>query len=466
MKKNIIFVVGLLVTFMGFIACSDDKEDEQTGKITGGKTNVMFAVDQEKLEFEVEESELRLKITSLVEWECEKEGDWFEVVRYEGDKIMGVIASTNNSVEKREGKLTFKAKGMNDVVLPVMQAAAAEATLTLSRINIVLPKKENKETVTIETNQASVKIEESTMPADWSVTLAKNNKSMEIVVPENTTGTDIVGKFTVVAGVESNTKKIEVTLKQIATEPVTLNATGYRVRVADMGGLSGTAKDDWCTVTKDGEDLLVAATANIGGEDRETEITFGDGSSLLVLQTSETYNTGDVFKYNGKPVGMVIKYENGELVVLSLKDKKVVWSTEYVQLGTSGAGVATDYYPIVKKIEGWQKKYPAFAFCEELDKETGMEGWALCTGVRDATSGCWLIFQGMDYKIVIEGLKKIEGASEFIAGAYWTATENSQELALLWNFSGDVPAAWPIGRDKAREGISRPFWKYKITQNF
>lgn len=468
MKKNVILIVGLLVMFIGGISCSDDKEEE--------KPVVTLAVDLDKLEFGVEEMELRLKVTTnAANWEYIVEGDWFEVEKYSDNKYLRVTAKTNNSVEKREGKITIKAEGGTEIVVPVMQAAAAAATLELSSTEVFFTKTGGQETLTIETNQALVRVDEVALPEGWSVEIATDNKSLIIETPENTTGEIIEVTFEVVAGVESNQARVPVTIKQVLIDPVSLNATGYRVKLDGMGKIGGTAKDSWCIVSVDGDDLLVSAGMNVGGAMRETEIEFGDGLILPVIQTGETYRTGDVFKHNGQLVGVVVSNDEDGLWVVALEAKEgLVWSTEAVSLGITNK--ITSAYEKVKEINDWQSKYPVFAYCEEMDEKTGMEGWSLSEGdPGEMNWDTWeqtpinpsavlhKFYKDDIYTIVNNALKNIEGASE-VTGWHWTSCVNESggvDAVYQWNVKGTKTVSVP--RSKSSQGVmTRCFWNMKL----
>ena len=249
-KTNIMknwFLYLCLAMFSVFFACSDDKEEGEDEKF-------MLTVDKEKLEFEAGTTEgmmERIRVTTNAEdWtvDVEMEGDkkWFSVTKLD-QQWLEVVAEVNNSVEKREGKLLIKSVGNPDKVIPVLQSAAAEATLELSKNVIIFDKAGGSEAITITSNQAAIRLE-NVEKEDWfSVTLVEDNKLFTVEVKENADGEPNETKFNVVAGIdEENQKVIEVTVKQV--DAVVLNASGYRIVLdAPAGATTAESSEDWCT---------------------------------------------------------------------------------------------------------------------------------------------------------------------------------------------------------------------------
>lgn len=443
MKKSSLLSVFLLSIFLGFISCSDDKEG-------GGPVNTL-TVTPEKIEFEAKGGkEIQLKVeTSAPSYTYTVEGDWFEIKEYQDNKYLGVIAHENTSLEMLEGKITISAEHAIDKVISVLQSGADTATLYLADSVLLLAKDgvEGK-TIRLETNQASVKIKNEgaeTLPSWCSVELAADNKSLTVSVKENDEGQTRDVVFYVVAGIEGNQieKKIEIT--QSAYNVLHLNATGYRLKLTGMNGIEATPQDEWCKVSVDGDILSVSAGDNIGGSTRKTEIELSDGSKLWVEQSAESFNSGDVFKYNDIPVGVVVSNDEDGILILALEEKEeVAWSTEDpVGLNSHQENA----YEVVKQKENWKELYPAFAYCAEMDEKTGMEGWNLgeyfYEGYTNTNSPFGKLFA--NHEVVKNALDKIEGAAKFdIANTdkeyatcgYWTSSPNSEWEAYGWGVSG------------------------------
>ncbi|MBR7183251.1 MAG: DUF1566 domain-containing protein, partial [Alistipes sp.] len=113
--------------------------------------------------------------------------------------------------------------------------------------------------------------------------------------------------------------------------------------------------------------------------------TFGDALTLQTPTaqkggiTSAPYKVGDYYN-DGIKEGVVFKVsadgKHGKIVSMTQSGKKLLWSSDkYEQDRLIGANSKTDgayNMQIVKKIAGWQTKYPAFKWCADLG-----EGWYL-----------------------------------------------------------------------------------------
>lgn len=434
MKKCNLFVCLFLSIFLGFISCSDDNDD-------GGTVNTL-TVTPEKVEFEAKGGkEIQLKVeTSAPSYTYTVEGDWFEIKEYEDSKYLGVIAQENTSLEMLEGKITISAEHAVDKVISVLQSGADSATLSLSDSVILLAKNgvEGK-TIQLETNQARVEIKNEgaeTLPAWCSVELAADNQSLTINVSENDEGQTREVVFYVVAGTEGNQieKKIEIT--QSAYNVLYLNATGYRLKLTGMNGIKATPLDEWCEVAVDGDILSVSAGDNIGGSTRKTEIELSDGSKLWVEQSAESLNSGDVFKYNDIPVGVVVSNDEDGILILALEEKEdVAWSTEE-PLGLNSH--QKNAYDVVKQKENWKELYPAFAYCAEMDEKTGMEGWYLGEYFYDGHTNTNTPYGKLyaNFNVVKDALDKIEGAAKF------DIAHDDKDFAICGYWTSSVEGEW------------------------
>lgn len=468
MKKYNFLVVMLLSMFVGFTACSDDNDDPQPNTLT---------VTPAKLEFEAKGGvEMQIKVeTSAPAYTYVVKGDWFEIKKYDDTKYIGVIAKENTSLEALEGKITFSAENAVDQVVTLLQSAAAPAELSLSEAEITVSKTAvEKKDITIETNQANVTIKDLESLPEWCTpTLSDDNKTLSISMTLNETGKTRSTSIFVVAGVEGNSIEKEIKVVQSAYDVLHLNATGYRIKLNGMTGITATVQDSWCLATIDGDVLAVSAGDNMGGSVRKTEIELSDGSTLWVEQSAETYKTGDVFKFNDQPVGVVVSNDEDGLLILSLEEKeKVQWSIEE-PLGLNAH--QKNAYEAVKKIDGWKEKYPAFAYCAELDEKTGMEGWCLGEYFNNNTQTNANTPYGKlyaNYETVREALKTIEGAAlfdepdSFGKGRHWTSSTNAEfeewdgASVYVHSIYETRMSFTSTNADYGAEYCARCFWKF------
>lgn len=364
-----------LLVFPVFFACSDDKEEGEDEKL-------ILTVDKEKLEFEAGTTESfmeRVRVTTNAEdWtvvaEMEGEEKWFTVTKMDR-QWLEVVASVNHSLEKREGKLLIKAEGCPDKVIPVLQSAAAEATLELSKNVIVFDKAGGDEKITITSNQATIRLEE-VEEADWfEVSLAEDNKSFSVKVEKTEKSEVNVTTFKVIAGVEGNQKEIEVTVKQV--DAVVLNASGYRVVLDAPDGITIVkSSESWCTAELNAGKLLIGASGNVGGTTRSATVTLGEDVVINVEQEGGEFKPGDIFKHNGVAVGVVVSHDEDGLLIIALEEREMQFCAK-IPHSILEMGFDPIYNKAKEGYEDWKDVFPVFAYCAEMDEQTGMEGWCL-----------------------------------------------------------------------------------------
>ena len=175
--------------------------------------------------------------------------------------------------------------------------------------------------------------------------------------------------------------------------------------------------------------------------------TFGD---TLTLQTptaqkggitSAPYKVGDYYN-DGKKEGVVFKVsaggKHGKIVSMTQSGKKLLWSSDkYEQDRLIGANSKTDgayNMQIVKKIAGWQTKYPAFKWCADLG-----EGWYL-PAIEELKTFTLndSINDAVNRTLAEKGGTKLNNRGE--AGWYLSSTEdNSNEFRnkfCVWGVNG------------------------------
>ena len=158
---------------------------------------------------------------------------------------------------------------------------------------------------------------------------------------------------------------------------------------------------------------------------------FGDSAKSVqqtpasYKQTSALYKVGDYYNENGKE-GVVFEVDatgrHGKIVALTESPKDLRWCTkaEYVsraKKGNTSTSETNGAYNMteIKKIKGWQKKYPAFAYCAKLG-----EGWYL--PAKDEWKA--LIQDGTVYDAVN---KTLQSKNKLMLGKvdyyYWASTQ-------------------------------------------
>ncbi|WP_270488532.1 hypothetical protein [Butyricimonas synergistica] len=465
MKKWFLYLC--LVVAPVFFACSDDDEEGEDEKF-------VLTVDKEKLEFEAGETESfmeRIRITTNAgDWtavaEIEGENKWFTATKKD-HQLLEVVTSVNTSLEKREGKILIKAEGCQDKEIAVLQSAAAEATLELSKENSVFGREGGEENIVITSNQANIRLEDIEEAEWFSVELAADNKSFKVKVKEAAESAMFMTKFKVIAGTEGNQKEIEFTVKQV--DAVVLNATGYRVILDVPDGLSTVKSGDesWCTAKLENGKLSIEASGNVGGSGRNTTVIVGEDLVINVEQEGGEFNPGDVFKHNGVAVGIVVCHDEDGLLILGLKEKEdVKFCVAEATAKPFCVKVKDPIYAAVRESENWKENFPAFAFCAEMDEETGMEGWHLpsyfysdmWSGTITAGKGTEWHKTKVNYKAVQAGLER-EEAPKYNKNAYWCDGIDLDGWGFAWDLEHNQDmGGFAVNKPSSDSKVARCFW--------
>lgn len=140
-----------------------------------------------------------------------------------------------------------------------------------------------------------------------------------------------------------------------------------------------TCDVDWIDYSWNGNELTVNVEKYLTKENKYREgvikIEHPNGEPLYYIIRQSPYSIGDLYKNNGvKGVVFEIKGEEGK--ILSLKEKRSKWSLESVRTGATDLNDGLKNIKAIKTIKNYKKLYPAFAFCEKLNKKESEE-WYL-----------------------------------------------------------------------------------------
>lgn len=439
MKKNLMWMLVLSVWTMLY-ACSDsDKEPSE----------VPLTVAPNKVEFSAEGGTQELAVITAAEaWTASSDAEWCKVVQ-DGAKLT-VTAEAHNDVELRTAKVTVKAERAVDQIVEVRQSGAASATLELAVGGEVvdelelefLAKTEESQTIAITTNQAIVAVDTVETALWCKVTLADDNASLSVVCDVNSEP-ERETTFKVVAGTESNKAEKTVKVKQadgsfkieLSDKEVELNAMGYRVMVTANVEVKAASNASWCQAQGFMNNIIISASTNFSASDREAVVTVSvDGEDetieLKVTQTGEAMNKGDIFNYRGKPVGLILKHENKQITIMALEEKEgLQWSTKTDYLGLDQAYQHEAVFNKVKEQENWKENYPLFAYCADMDENTGMSGWYIPEAplsYQEMQGVGWAIIGKVGGWSAVNSLLTAKGYDEIdTKSRYWTCSEKS-----------------------------------------
>lgn len=470
-------------------SCSEsDKESSE----------VSLTVSPSKVEFGAQGGSRELAVVTTAEaWTASSDAEWCKIEQA-GEKLKLTVEG-HNEVELRTTKVTVKAERAVDQIVEVRQSAAVAANLELlcegkysGELEFAAKQKETK-TVTIETNQADVKIDTAETASWCHITLADDNTSLSVTLDLNSEpARETV--FTVIAGTESNKAKESVKVKQadgsvkieLSTQEIQLNSLGYRDIITvtaelDGGELKALSDADWCKVEVADDRIIISAPVNFGGADRNAVVSVSTEAmanpvEVQVLQTGEELKMGSILNYKGKEVGIVIRNQDNQVDVWALEEKEgLVWSTETKAIATY-AESAEDVYNKIRQQENWKEKYPVFAYCAEMDEKTGMEGWYIpeadVSGMYPNRLNVILNKNLSVFNKVLEALGQMQYDynTNKIFAKYWTCSEASQDgvnNVFIWQYTpytfyGEFNKTSTDSRNSSFPSIiTRCVWSYK-----
>ncbi len=488
MKKNLMLMLVLSVWTMLYSCSESDKESSE----------VSLTVSPSKVEFGAQGGSRELAVVTTAEaWTASSDAEWCKIEQ-SGEKLKLTVEG-HNEVELRTTKVTVKAERAVDQIVEVRQSAAVAANLELlcegkysGELEFAAKQKETK-TVTIETNQADVKIDTAETASWCHITLAEDNTSLSVTLDLNSEpARETV--FTVIAGTESNKAEESVKVKQadgsvkieLSTQEIQLNSLGYRDIITvtaelDGGKLKAVSDADWCKVEVANDRIIISAPVNFGRADRNAVVSVSTEAmanpvEVQVLQTGEELKMGSILNYKGKEVGIVIRNQDNQVDVWALEEKEgLVWSTETKAIATY-AESAEDVYNKIRQQENWKEKYPVFAYCAEMDEKTGMEGWYIpeadVSGMYPNRLNVILNKNLSVFNKVLEALGQMQYDynTNKIFAKYWTCSEASQDgvnNVFIWQYTpytfyGEFNKTSTDSRNSTFPSIiTRCVWSYK-----
>lgn len=98
------------------------------------------------------------------------------------------------------------------------------------------------------------------------------------------------------------------------------------------------------------------------------------------------YAVGDIYKHNGK-TGIVVSVSKNGLhgrIVSTDETEDCLWSVEEVVTGANDEDNGMSNMKIIRSIDGWRDKYPAFAWCADKGKDWYLPAINELRMIRDA----------------------------------------------------------------------------------
>ncbi|MBQ7951520.1 MAG: SUMF1/EgtB/PvdO family nonheme iron enzyme [Alistipes sp.] len=160
--------------------------------------------------------------------------------------------------------------------------------------------------------------------------------------------------------------------------------------------------------------------------------------------TAKTYyKVGDYYN-DGTKEGVVFEVSDngrsGKIVSMIQSTEKIRWASDdvkYKQIGTNSQNNGVVNMNIVKAIDGWESKYPAFKWCTDLG-----EGWYLpAKDELDLLSFNTAVHDAVDKTLIAKGGIKLYSKG-INTDNYWSSTEWDNSCAYRADFWASLAMVW------------------------
>ena len=336
-----------------------------------------------------------------------------------------VTAKSNYNSTARQGTITVKGKdGKKSASISINQQ---NAELSIENNTLSLTAREVKSaSQTIRTTIKSEYLQISS-DAPWCNVWLDNNKSgiFYYSLTANTTGKERKAAITIKPNEGNLSVKMNITqLKAaiyVSKEKIWFDRNTGNQTITITDDLDNweveSSSASWCTFTKSGNNLTIRVNAT--NDDREAIIKFKGYSNILNVAQSK-YAVGDNYKEGGKEG--IVCYMQDDVRKIYKYVGEAMWSTENVLTGANSYDDGQYNTNIIKQIPNWKDLYPAFALCDELNKN-GITGWYL-----PATN------ENPEY-------------------LQWSSTESSASEAVMIQTNGHGYYQWPNNQKSGKHSV-------------
>ena len=143
-----------------------------------------------------------------------------------------------------------------------------------------------------------------------------------------------------------------------------------------------------------------------------------------IERPAESYAFGDIVTVDGS-VGVVFYASEDIVYIMSVEEASTKWSTEYVDTDADDYTDGAYNTNVIKSIDGWEEKYPAFKWCADLG-----ENWYL-----PAQAELYAIYEIKD---ALNATLSANGYTSLSGDYYWSSTDSYSISAFTLNFSNGV----------------------------
>ena len=134
---------------------------------------------------------------------------------------------------------------------------------------------------------------------------------------------------------------------------------------------------DWVTCNKNEDGVQISTELYKYENNRTAEVKIYsekynlEGRTITITQMPTPYPIGSLVTIEGAK-GIVFYFDATVTKIMSVEEKRLAWSTEYVTTGAKDMNDGANNMAVIKAIGGWEEKYPAFKWCADYG-----ENWYL-----------------------------------------------------------------------------------------
>ena len=178
----------------------------------------------------------------------------------------------------------------------------------------------------------------------------------------------------------------------------------------------------WITYTKLGNGVKLTISENSSIESRTAEVKiFSEKYNLngaVVTVSQDATLIGAIVTRNGVK-GIIFYADDNVTKIMSVEETRLAWSTEWVTTGATDEYNGANNMAVIKKISGWEEKYPAFKWCADYGAN-----WYL--------PACYELLEIYNQRSVLNAALEANGYTKLDLSDYfyyWSSTEATDSIA-------------------------------------
>lgn len=368
---------------------------------------------------------------NLDELEVTSDGEWLKAemrADYRNEKYVALTPSSNDNTLSRQAKVTVSSVTGDLSASFVVNQEAGTLEFAIDEESISVTPEAGTKTISLNTTvlPSNLKVESS---ADWC-TATIDGKSVKLEYTKNPIfeDRDMILKVSDISGVlhsqiivKQSRALFVIDGNQIENQVeyyFDRNNIQIEYKVdTTVDGWEAESDVSWCKVHVTPNTMLILADKST--ETRTATITL-KGTPFKIVITQRKYAVGDYYQ-DGMLSGFIGYYnlEKGDGLIYKILDEHVCcWSNLSTVTGANSEIDGEYNMNVIKSIPDWEKHYPVFAICDELNTNNAT-GWYV--PAKDELSK--LSIPGNQWGII--------DGTFYAQYRFWASTEKSGSQALM-----------------------------------